>query len=684
MNNSIVRLLYIISVVLTFCSFVILAVYGSANILSPPGKNLDGLKMDYVHLSNTEPRNRCGVHRTDVRVVDDLNPFVSKEEYSYWNSAKEPTGDQHLYLELLENQFNIPKLTNSKIEVYDQIDLSEIDKSEFIPMDYYLWARDVIRSAKIKMRDRVVIVSALWEGFHSYLQNLSTQDVVYICIDNEMGMMKLEELSLYFLNLKQAFSVNEGIPKYASLSNERLMLLALLEIADVYIAFGRTFIEEARLVQTPSIAVLHNTLQSRTKQATQQTLSTTVSKILNTARVDVLFHSYLDPTMGYGSSAEQMALAMDKRNVSVRYYPKKGGRTVSYSQLKSRTVELLKRTELSDIYLGYYVPHEAEVRSVHRLARKAKMSFIYTTFETTRVPSSWPAIVNAFDKLLVSCPDIKDSFENTGVTIPVDIVPLGVDTTDWPVVTRDHDGQPFRFLLIADSAWGNDRKNYPLAYKAFTSEFSEEDDVQLAIKISRMDSAFHNLEDELPSNVVVYIGRYSQKKLLQIMKASDCFVFPSHGEGFGLPPREAMSTGMPSILAGFAGLWSIADEAMNYPLEYKKIRAEGYAIWQKKNNGSDYFGEWADITVQELRAKMRQVLNDGRAAVRNKGAIGAKFIREHESYDHTGLALVQSCLLPDHYPYSAKIIKKKPTTQHSFLQKKKRKRRPLWQKNNGR
>ena len=58
--------------------------------------------------------------------------------------------------------------------------------------------------------------------------------------------------------------------------------------------------------------------------------------------------------------------------------------------MKPRTRDLVARTQegLADVYLGYFVPHERDVVHMHRIARKSKLVFIYTTFETTRVPAS--------------------------------------------------------------------------------------------------------------------------------------------------------------------------------------------------------------------------------------------------------------------------------------------------------
>lgn len=62
------------------------------------------------------------------------------------------------------------------------------------------------------------------------------------------------------------------------------------------------------------------------------------------------------------------------------------------------------------------------------------------------------------------------------------------------------------------------------------------------------------------------IKRIAHNKLLTLLRKAHCLLFPSSGEGFGLPPREAMATGIPVILAGFAGLESIAREDIAYPV----------------------------------------------------------------------------------------------------------------------
>ena len=51
---------------------------------------------------------------------------------------------------------------------------------------------------------------------------------------------------------------------------------------------------------------------------------------------------------------------------------------------------------------------------------------------------------------------------------------------------------------------------------------------------------------------------------------ADVFALPSRGEGFGLSAVEAMSFGVPSILADLGGLKYIIKEVGGYPIDIKK------------------------------------------------------------------------------------------------------------------
>ncbi len=54
------------------------------------------------------------------------------------------------------------------------------------------------------------------------------------------------------------------------------------------------------------------------------------------------------------------------------------------------------------------------------------------------------------------------------------------------------------------------------------------------------------------------------------MYGADAYLFLSKGEGFGLPPREAAATGLPTIFTNHTGLVSLANERYNWPIRVGK------------------------------------------------------------------------------------------------------------------
>eukprot|EP00298_Acanthocystis_sp_HF-20_P025324 c37212_g1_i1.p1 GENE.c37212_g1_i1~~c37212_g1_i1.p1 ORF type:complete len:172 (-),score=63.52 c37212_g1_i1:21-536(-) len=138
------------------------------------------------------------------------------------------------------------------------------------------------------------------------------------------------------------------------------------------------------------------------------------------------------------------------------------------------------------------------------------------------------------------------------------------------------------------------------------------------------------ISDFTSPNIVIHSGHLSHDSLLSLLSTSNCFLFPSSGEGFGLPPREAMSTGIPTISTSFAGLNDISDDAIGITVPYTLSSAYGYDHLVQFNNGSRNFGLWGKISVWDLSRAMLSAVND-QSLLRQKGLNAAKWIRKKGS-----------------------------------------------------
>ncbi len=107
------------------------------------------------------------------------------------------------------------------------------------------------------------------------------------------------------------------------------------------------------------------------------------------------------------------------------------------------------------------------------------------------------------------------------------------------------------------------KKNFKGVIKAFNVLKSKGiSNVSLVIAGSLNNSVFKQFD--LPNfNDIIFTGYLTDSELVTLYKNSIAFVYPSFYEGFGLPPLEAMSLGVPVIVSNVASLPEVcADKAI--------------------------------------------------------------------------------------------------------------------------
>lgn len=174
----------------------------------------------------------------------------------------------------------------------------------------------------------------------------------------------------------------------------------------------------------------------------------------------------------------------------------------------------------------------------------------FTMFEGRGLPAERVALVNELaDVCLVPSAWCAEAFEECGVTVPVLVAPLGVDASDFPLLDRSgRDGGVYRFYWNGEFA---PRKGWDLVYLSFWGAFRGDAGVELILHFRDGVPAGHSFSD---ANVRAIGGYKPRSVLLGLMHEADCFVYPARGEGWGLPPREAASTGLPVIATDYSGL----------------------------------------------------------------------------------------------------------------------------------
>lgn len=216
---------------------------------------------------------------------------------------------------------------------------------------------------------------------------------------------------------------------------------------------------------------------------------------------------------------------------------------------------------------------------------QANRRVLLTMWESSEIPTQfrpWAPHIRRTNLIIVPAKHSRRVILDQVPDARVRVVPLALDAADWPVIERGDRpaDRPFVFVTVGDLSL---RKGPILLYQAFRRAFGDRSDVLLVFK-SRGSSEFTDL-DFLPNvrgeqwrrepivyhlrsrdaNVRVLRGDWTRGGLRELYRHADCFVWPSLGEGWGYPPREAAATGLPVITCAHTGMTDAGDWARVIP-----------------------------------------------------------------------------------------------------------------------
>ena len=104
-------------------------------------------------------------------------------------------------------------------------------------------------------------------------------------------------------------------------------------------------------------------------------------------------------------------------------------------------------------------------------------------------------------------------------------------------------------------------------------------------------------------------GEQTDAEYHALLERCDAMVFPSRGEGFGLPPREATLSGLPTIAMAWLGMWDVAQ--WGYALPVRELRPALFDTWDANADGS----LWAEPDTTALERQMQTITLDYAAAL---------------------------------------------------------------------
>lgn len=271
----------------------------------------------------------------------------------------------------------------------------------------------------------------------------------------------------------------------------------------------------------------------------------------------------------------------------------------------------------------------------HLLRRFAldRRTAVLTMWETDTLPRGAVARLNRCGLVVVPSRWGAECFRENGVTVPIEVVPLGYDSgVFWrqpeplpqppprrgegafPPFPGREGGRGVRSMVVFGTAGALDqgglRKNVQRVIDLFRRAFPSESDVRLRVKVTPTSPPVRTHDDP---RVDVTQRPLSPAELAEWYRSLTAFVNGSFGEGFGLHLLEAMACGRPLISTTFGGAGEFFDSGVGYEAPYRLIEARN-AI---------YSGKWADPDDAAIAAAMRRVHAD-RDEARRLGEFAAR------------------------------------------------------------
>ena len=295
---------------------------------------------------------------------------------------------------------------------------------------------------------------------------------------------------------------------------------------------------------------------------------------------------------------------------------------------RSRWTGLLKRPAEPGLLVCCDVPRDAHGRNElfsqmgeanPGCPRKAG----WTMFETDRLPAGWAESLNRMDEVWVPSEFNRRTFAAAGVeSSRIHVVPGCIDPRPYASARPMALPGPRRGTTFLSVFQWTRRKGWDVLLRAWAKAFRPQADVRLVLRCHPfgkdagdmrtvyLDSLRElGLKESDLAPVILLDGFVEERDLPGLYAASDVFVLPSRGEGWGLPYLEAMAAGKPCI----ATAWGASMDFLSPECAWLVPPREPVEVGEAACRENPYLSadhRWADPDPEEVARFLREAASD--------------------------------------------------------------------------
>lgn len=373
------------------------------------------------------------------------------------------------------------------------------------------------------------------------------------------------------------------------------------------------------------------------------------------ANYQVVWRGHIGKASGRGIASREYALALARQGVDVKIDTK-------IKAVKNKKLAYLIKKPYARNKRKILIYHSTPTNiNLNRERKRFDRIILNTVWETTKIPNNWFPKINRFDAVCVPSVQNIKAMRNSGVKVPVFLVPHGVNTNTFNPRNKKlpvrHSAGKFVFVSVFGF---QHRKNPETLLRAYWEEFSPADNVLLVIKTNgyrphENNTWIHNqilsyrrkLGFSGKTAPVLLLPRYLKNQQLKgIYTLGHAFVLPTRGEGVGLPFLEALASGIPVIATGWGGHMDFLTKRNSFLIDYK-LRTPASSMNSKHAISRPFrylFAQkgqlWAEPDIHSLKRLMRYAYEHPRLC-KQKGMQGRRDMLKL-SWNRSGIALKQA------------------------------------------